>query len=189
MKVCSQCKKRKRLDDFYARGDRRPGRVGRCKSCISVLRQQAANTPKGRAARAWNNMQRRALNASGCHPTYANVSLLVTREEFYSWSVPEFKIWMKKHPDEIGTIDRILDGNYVLGNLQILTQGENTRKRSNNKNIHAPRDSAWCGLCRRYRKKSNFHRDRSKPNGLNSTCKRCARELFLERRKRTKSNA
>lgn len=41
----------------------------------------------------------------------------------------------------------------------------------NYKNVHAPEDQAWCAFCKCYKDRSEFYRNRTTFNGLQSICK------------------
>lgn len=137
------------------------------------LKQRRA-TPKGKAITKWNAICDRAENRRGDLPTYQNVKLLITREEFMSWAIPQLEKWQKEHGSlSDATLDRITDGNYQLGNLQLITKGENTLKRKRNKNLSAPLGKAWCGDCKDYLPVDCFNKRKTSFNGLMSRCKKC----------------
>lgn len=113
---------------------------------------------RGRAFQAWTNLLKRAGNSDGRNPSYKNVKLLITKKQFIEWAIPAYETWLKKNPNRVPSIDRIKEsGHYELGNLQIIEWGENSRKISKNKNVHATKNKAWCCECKKYLPKSEFH--------------------------------
>lgn len=90
------------------------------------------NTPKGKANDMWMHLRERVGNRRGNCPTYVNVELKMTREEFVAWVIPELEEWSKTRPIQTATLDRKSNtGHYEISNLQLLTNPENAAKRNN----------------------------------------------------------
>ena len=129
-------------------------------------------TPKGKARTMWRHLRNRASNKDGKNPTYANIELRMTRQEFVSWVIPELESWCQTLPIQEVSLDRISnDGHYEIGNLQLLTKSDNSRKTRKNKNVVAPVGQAWCSMCKKYLTVDNFYKDRRTMNGLRHICK------------------
>lgn len=128
-------------------------------------------TPKGKATQMWAGILQRAENKAGKHPTYKDVKLLMTREEFMNWILPEFEAWEKHSDLKLASIDRVDNlGHYEVSNLQLLTRRENTLKQRRYKNVIAPEGKAWCGKCKMYLDVDKFAKDRYNNNGLTNIC-------------------
>ena len=139
-------------------------------------------TPYGRAYKAWAHITERVENKDGKHPNYANVKLLMTRQEFMKWAVPRYVRWLRKNPDGKPSIHRMKDpGHYKLSNLKIISYQENTRLSKRNRNVHAPRGQAWCGDCKAYKSRKAFNRNRYGSNGLHWYCRNCEHKRAAKR--------
>ena len=134
--------------------------------------------PKTKAGAMWSNIIQRVENKNGRAPAYANIKLKLTKDQFLGWVIPELEKWCKTNKIEDVSLDRInTTKHYELGNLQLVTKGENSLKRAFCKNIHSPEGKAWCGKCKNYLSVDNFHKCKTRFNGLNARCKRCQRRL------------
>lgn len=170
LKICSRCGKKKKHGRDKSR---RSGIASWCLSCTSDYHQQ----PKYRWAKAWGNMIRRVENRIGNRPTYKNIKLKISKEEFKEWYIEAMESWEKSNPNQCGSIDRIDNlGDYSLDNLQILELGKNSQKRQMNKNYFATKYVLWCSRCGSYRAKRLFHRNRSSATGRDWLCKQHKRE-------------
>ena len=184
-KICTACGKRKKHCEFGLRG-KVPNR--RCKQCLRDYMWGRARTPEGKAANAWRNITHRAGNRNGKNPTYSLVELRMTRAEFMAWSIPAYAKWVSDgNSIESGSVDRVEDtGHYEIGNLQIITLVENTRKQKRNKNVHAPAGEAWCPGCKKHKPKSEFYVDPKSWTGVSCRCKKhhnaYQREYYRKRR-------
>ena len=142
-------------------------------------------TLRGRLVSIYNGMRSRAGNRDGRHPAYASVKLLLSRDEFLAWAIPAFSRWMLDHPGERPSIDRIQFGDYELGNLQILSILDNTRKQKHRPNMNAPEGMAWCSRCQKHLPRTAFAAHSANPvNGLQSYCKDCNRAYRQANRER-----
>lgn len=80
-------------------------------------------------------MNKRAGNKNGKYPTYANIEIKMTREEFETW-VNEFESqWNQiKESGDVPTIDRIdPEGHYEISNIRVLGRRENSRQNAPSK--------------------------------------------------------
>lgn len=130
-------------------------------------------TPRGKALGMWQGILRRIENKSGNHPTYAKTKLLCSKSEFLNWVIPALEDWQTRHTSLTNvSIDRIKEEkHYSVDNLQLLEKGENSRKKRDNKNVHAPDGLAWCGQCKIYLPMKNFFKCKTHYNGLSGRCK------------------
>lgn len=124
---------------------------------------------KGKANIIWGNMKHRVSN----DPYYTDIKLLLTKDEFISWVIPELQKWVLEKDITEASIDRVdPKGHYAVGNLQLLTMDENRAKARHHKNFHAPEGCAWCNQCKQHLTISSFYKDKSRMNGLTSKCKK-----------------
>lgn len=101
---------------------------GYCKECRAKYNKTYLSKPEGRARKMWVDMNRRAENRDGDHPSYKNVRVLMSQQEFLSWAVPAIRDFCRSNPDCVPSIDRINpDGNYAFGNIRIISYLENSR--------------------------------------------------------------
>jgi hypothetical protein len=185
MKICTRCKK---PGEFSRNKNNADGMSCWCKLCVSNYAQQArvkaANaarmklrrqTPEGWAVSAWHGIRNRCGNRDGQHPSYANVRLRMTRDEFIGWCVPALTVWRRENPGVRPSVDRIRSaGHYQIGNLRILSLSENSRLSSPHKNVYAAPGQAWCAFCRRYYATENFYKNKRAAHGLQAVCKSCS---------------
>ena len=135
--------------------------------------QRYRHTPKGKATTMWYNIVERAQDKRGNNPTYQHIKLLMTRDEFISWVIPQLEQW--KHP-LVGTknspsIDRInTTGHYELSNLQLLTKSEHCKKKTR---IESPTGTSWCIGCKQHIPIEHFARDNKRVSGVKPRCKFC----------------
>lgn len=128
-------------------------------------------TPKGKASQIWSALLQRVENKSGKSPAYTCVKLLMRRDEFLLWAVPELEKWIANKPIESVSLDRIReDGHYELSNIQFLTRIENILKQRRYKNVNAPEGKAWCSKCKDYLTLDKFAKDRYNHHGLTNIC-------------------
>lgn len=150
-----------------------------CKSCINTIQRQRSNTPKRLASQAWESMKKRANNANGKNPSYANVAVTIGRTEFMAWAVDAFAEWMQAHPSETPSINRIDPAKaYEAGNLEIIEWGENARLRRANKNVHAPEGKSWCGGCKAYLPVEAFAKSAETLTGRQKRCRKCFADMI-----------
>lgn len=131
-------------------------------------------TPMYRAKAAYCGMIARCENANGKNPAYANVRLEMSLHEFLSWAIPRYERFSVEHPNESPCVARFKDsGHYEIGNIEIITFGENRRRQAS---ILLIRDDGTklCGKCRKLKTAvENFGKNRWRPDGLNHWCKQC----------------
>lgn len=93
----------------------------------------------------------RVENRDGKSPAYADVKLLMTREEFVEWYIREYTEFVKKHPDIKPVTDRIDNkGHYELNNIRLVTHQQNCVNTSRAKQANAPDGTKWCSKCKMY---------------------------------------
>lgn len=161
--TCPHCQKTSSEVDFFKNRGRKTGLSVLCKTCLKTY----DGSHHRRAARTWNNIVSRLKR----QPSYADCELRIGQADFVSWYVLE--ISSLPHMDQ-PSVDRIdSDGHYELGNIRIITRGENSRLMKRNKNVHAPADMAWCTSCSSYLDTSSFWKCKTRFNGLQTRCKSC----------------
>lgn len=166
MNYCPHCDMVKRSQAFYRNASRANGLSILCKPCY----RKYESAPDRRAKRTWNTLKTRIRT----QPAYSGVEIRMERDEFLEWAIPEYEGWMADNPNQTPSLDRIDPSqHYSLGNLRILSRGENTRLARNHKNVHAPSGKAWCGVCRRYLPTNSFWKNSVAFNGKQSRCKTC----------------
>ena len=192
---CSKCEDYLSLNSFYKTSATTLGVVHQCIECIKnryklevkEKREEYFSTPKGKASRMWNDILARAENRDGKHPAYKNIKVLITKDEFMSWVLPELEKWMLNKDISLASIDRInSQSHYELSNLQILDRWENARKTNRVRNADAPFGKAWCGICKDYKPNQTFSKGSGTINGLQLRCKECVSRINKEKRKKTK---
>lgn len=138
------------------------------------LRRQ---TPRGMALSKWAGIKARAGNADGKHPAYADVELRMTRQEFVDWFIAEASQWNATYPGVKPTVDRRDSrGHYELGNLQLASLSDNSRRQRWRPNLDAPDGMLWCGRCRQHKPREAFAKCARIWTGRQSHCKACNRE-------------
>lgn len=145
------------------------------------------STVSGKAKTLWDGLSRRANNRIGTRPTYTDVDVRLTRQEFMSWAIPELEKWIITHSLHSATVDRKdTRGHYELSNIQILSKSDNSRKLERNKNVVAPDGYAWCGGCKSYLTINNFyHNSNNTHTGTSFHCKQHSKEYMKRYRKTT----
>lgn len=126
--TCPQCEQKLFKVHFYKW--RRGWRKQFCNRCYQAIATKNRQSAEGWARKAFENMRLRAENRSGRHPTYSNVQLRISRNEFIEWVLAEMPWFQFRHPGLRPSIDRKdARSHYELGNIQLLPQRENSRKR------------------------------------------------------------
>jgi hypothetical protein len=133
-------------------------------------------TPLYRARRAYRDMIVRCGNASGKNPTYANVELRMTMEEWLAWSVPQYECFLKKHPNESPSVSRFGDkGHYEISNLEIITLLANRQRMAAPYQLK-PDGTKKCGRCEQTKVASDFYRATRESDGLQRWCTSCRKK-------------
>jgi hypothetical protein len=133
-KVCTKCNLEKDLDLFKKDKRQSDGRLAVCKLCYNKQNKQwnknyRESNENAKALIIWYGIVARCENKNGKCPTYKNVKLKMTRQEFLNWYKPERLKFELSRPGIIPSVDRIdNNGNYELSNLQLLSRSENTVK-------------------------------------------------------------
>lgn len=113
-----------------------------CKSCYNIRNRTYTkaytNTAHGWANRSWQRLVSRANNRDGRHPTYVNVDVRMTKNEFLEWAIPRYKEWIETHfAYEIPTIDRIdSTAHYEIMNIRILSKSDNSMRSGKPDTVH-----------------------------------------------------
>lgn len=113
-------------------------------------------------------------------PAYLGVEVRLTRGEFLAWAVPAVRRWQVANPNGTPSIDRKSGGHYEIGNLRVVSVGENSRTRAYNKTVNAPPGKAWCGGCKQYLGRAKFSPRPGRSTGVQGRCKKCFREYMRE---------
>ncbi len=103
-------------------------------------------TPQGWATKKWNDIKNRAGNADGWHPSYANVPLRMTQDEFMNWAVPAVLLFWQLNPNETASVDRAdPERPYEIDNLRIIPWRENSRlaRRKLARRLRAASGGTW----------------------------------------------
>ena len=135
-------------------------------------------TPLYRAKAAYYEMLARCQNKNGKSPSYANVELRMTWDEWLAWSVPQYVLFDKEHPGEIPNAARNRDqGHYELGNIRITSVSENQAEQARRGIGQArPDGTKRCGICKNIQDVGEFSKNKSRPDGLHTNCKECQRK-------------
>jgi len=135
-------------------------------------------TPLYRAKAAYQNMLRRCENRCGTEPGYKRVKLKMTLQEWLTWSLPHYKNFLKKFPNESPCAARFGDkGHYEIGNIKIISVAQNLKEHIGILVIR-PDGKKLCGGCRKVKiAKGNFYRNRARVDGLASWCIECMKEI------------
>src|SRR6266508_2864785 len=118
--------------------------MAEAKSIKRARNQLYRRTPHGAAACAWNRLTSRAGAKYGYSRCYLNVEVLMSREEFMAWAIPEYERWFLEHPGVTPSVDRIDNArHYEAGNLRLIPRVENIVRSSHFKNRNAPPGLLW----------------------------------------------
>lgn len=139
-------------------------------------------TPRYRAKAAYRNMKQRCGNANGKNPSYANVALRMTPDEWLSWALPRYKRFLKDHPDQSPSVARKGDGgHYEIGNVVIISVAENHRQVSLKRATGAD-GKKRCAGCEKRKPLAAYSRNRGRRDGLSYICRACVKKRYDERR-------
>jgi len=126
MKTCRRCQQSKSLNEMKKSSKKPDGRDSICKECYRKEHRKYDRTPHGRCRTAWYRINERAGNKRGDCPTYANVEVKMTKEEFFIWARPRYEEWEKLHPNVTPSINRIdPKGHYEISNIEMISWNEN----------------------------------------------------------------
>ena len=134
--------------------------------------------PQYRARAAYRGMQARCLNRNGKRPTYANVELRMTMQEWLAWAVPEYKRFISDHPGQTPNAARLGDtGHYELGNIRIISLSENCAEQSQRGIGLLKQDGTKrCSECKEVKISNAFSRNRATKDGFHNICKDCVKK-------------
>ena len=150
-------------------------------------------TPLYRAKSAYVSMGHRCLNRVGKNPSYADVELRMTLEEWIAWAVPEYERFDREHPGESPNVSRIGDkGNYEIGNVRITTKTANLEEYAAH-SVGRIKDNGTklCSGCKNDKPLAMFHKNRLTATGYSYYCKDCTKEFmcaYAPRRNEIRNN-
>ena len=136
---------------------------------------------KKRAISKFNNIKQRCLNPnSNVYHHYKN-KLNITPDQFYAWFMPiDFE---GCHVDRINP-----DGNYEIGNLQLLTPAEHYQKTWKDREAKMKqRAHKYCYVCKEIKEIELFTNSTKSKDGKGYKCKECNRRLSKLCRNKKKS--
>lgn len=120
----------------------------------------------------WNSIQQRVRNRNGNYPTYQNMEVGFTRDEFVEWALVHRPPETMQQP----SLDRIdNERGYVKGNIQWMEMRANARGPRKNVPLHL----RVCPRCRRMLPLTteHFHKRRAPYTmGFQSYCRKCRSE-------------
>lgn len=136
-------------------------------------------TPLYRAKSAFIGMTKRALNRNGKSPTYANVELRITEEEWLTWALPKYEECIREYPEESPNVARFGDmGHYEIGNIDIVPYSKNRAEQTARSNSLAkPDGSKKCSSCKAMLTIGDFYASKRMLDGLQKNCKICCRKM------------
>lgn len=139
-------------------------------------------TPLYRARSAFRDMMRRCRNANGKNPTYANIELRMTLDEWLAWSVPKYETFIAEHPHESPNAARVGDaGHYEIGNIEIIPHLLNRASQSMPR-VARPDGMKTCSRCEKDKPVSQFSKRAGNFDGLNYWCRECMAGAYRNRR-------
>ena len=135
-------------------------------------------TPLYRAKAAYYGMLARCQNKNGKSPSYANVELRMTWEEWLDWSVPQYELFDMEHPGEIPNAARNGDkGHYEIGNIRIIPVSENQAEQAcRGIGQVRPDGTKRCSICKEVKDTDYFCKNKSRLDGFHTNCKECQRK-------------
>lgn len=132
-KRCSTCKETKERSQFFNNRWHTDGKSHQCKSCAQISNRRGLKTFSGHAAKMYFNI----LSRLNFDPSYKGRTVHFTKGEFLEWILND-PTYTKLHTQWVEsdyskkltpTLDRIENhGQYEMGNIQVLTKSENSRK-------------------------------------------------------------
>jgi hypothetical protein len=148
-------------------------------------------TPLYRAYAAYYGMLARCENADGKNPSYVDVKLRMTLDEWVAWSVPRYEKFIEKNPGISPSVSRFGDiGDYEIGNIEIISFVDN-RAKQKFKNRLRPDGTKPCAKCERILPQNEFSKRTRNFDGLDQWCKSCSNQACRDyrKKKRTLSSA
>lgn len=169
MKLCPDCGLSKKSSEFSPHPHTRDGLGTRCKTCHRAYAKRHRQTPRGRAVSAWHDLFKKIRQ-----PEYLGIEVRIEKDVFLAWAEQEFSKWYRDNPGVRPSVDREdPDGHYELGNIRVISLAENSRRKRDNHNVHAPEGKAWCARCLTYKDRAEFSICRRNQHGLQNHCKPC----------------
>ena len=115
-----------------------------------------------RAASRYAMMVNRCRSETSKNACYAHVEVRIDRDTFVAW--------FRANDFPGARVDRIRkEEHYEVGNLQLLSLGDNIRKDK----IIGDDTRATCSRCRQTKDADQFARDKRRKRGFTTTCRTC----------------
>jgi hypothetical protein len=185
---CTTCGETKSIDVFCKDSSKADGIATRCKQCRYNCEVNWMHTIHGLSHKMYASMKRRIklgfVPSANCISDEAFYSFAITNEDlqrlFIAWEESGFIIRLTPSIDRI---DNKL--GYEIGNLQFITQSENSSKGIREKldvrvqkgeYMHPTSTHKWCPKCSTLVEKSLFNKNKSTKDGLASYCRACNKE-------------
>lgn len=144
-------------------------------------RRLYARTPHGAAMHGWQGIVYRT-GPTRPRP-YADVQLLMTRDEFFAWAIPQYEAFIRDNPGVMPSVDRIdTTKHYSLDNIRVISMDANNRRKKGEP-CDGPPGTTWCNACRQHLPVAMFHFARGR---YNAKCRPCLnayhRQYWKEKR-------
>jgi hypothetical protein len=107
------------------------------------------------------------------NPAYRATEVRMALDEWIAWALPKYEEFAVSHPELTPCAARVGDtGHYEIGNIRIVSTKQNRKEM---RTILLLRDDGMklCADCRQDKKVSDFGRNRSRPDGLQTICRQC----------------
>lgn len=148
-------------------------------------------TPEYRAYAAYYGMLARCGNADGKNPSYSDVELRMTLDQWLDWSVPRYAEFIRENPDISPSVSRFGDaGHYEIGNLEIISFAENRSRQKRDTTYRLRSDGTkLCSKCQEVFAQERFQRYARNPDGLNNWCRACVKIANASYRKSRRASS
>ncbi len=129
-KICTRCKKKKKLKEYGKNKRASDGLHYQCKICRYEVTTEYKKTKKGLITVIYNNQCSHSKTRGHNPPTYSKKELqewLYCQEQFHilydNWKILDYQ------KDYVPSIDRLKDDiGYTMSNIQLLSWSENNKK-------------------------------------------------------------
>ncbi len=129
-------------------------------------------------------MKRRCLNANGKNPTYAQVELRMTQDEWLAWAIPRYEAFDREFPGESPNAGRQDDcGHYEIGNIRIIPHRQNRAEQG--EACRAKNGIKRCSRCKQTKSTAAFGYKLASSDGLDYWCRQCKSEQWISYRSRS----
>jgi hypothetical protein len=137
-------------------------------------------TPLYRAKRAYKDMIERCGNPTGKNPSYANVELRMSLDEWLLWAIPRYEKCIANHPDESPSVSRFGDtGHYEISNLEIIPFKKNRAQQKFPNQLQSD-GTKRCSRCFQIKKAAEFPKLSRAFDGLDHWCRKCGNKYIAE---------